>query len=144
MKIVKNTHIGAYAVIIKKNQIALIKKATGAYTGKYDLPGGGIEHKETPIQALHRECMEELAATVTQEQLLETTAINIKWQVKENITEDLHHIGILYLTEIKEDKLKETPDGIDSNGALWMNIDEIEKNSLSPFAYYALNLLGYI
>jgi len=143
MKIIKTTHIGAYAVIIKNNQIALIKKARGAYTGKYDLPGGGIEHNETPLETLIRECSEEIDGTVITAELLDVTAINIKWKIKENLEEELHHIGLLYLTKIKEDKLKETPDGIDSNGALWLNIDTIKKEQTSPFVWYALEKLGY-
>ena len=113
------------------------------YKGKYDLPGGGIEHTETPIQALHRECKEEIEGTVIKEQLLEVTSVNITWQINDNLKEDLHHIGILYKVEIKEEKLKETPDGIDSNGALWMDIDNITKDIVSPFTWYSLQKLGY-
>lgn len=143
MRIIKNTHIGAYAIIIRNNQIALIKKANGAYKGKYDLPGGGIEHTETPIEALHRECMEEIGATVIEEQLLDVTSINVTWKIKENLKEDLHHIGVLYITEIKEDKLKEIPDGIDSNGSLWVPINLLKQDMVSPFTWYALQKLEY-
>lgn len=143
MKTIIKTHIGAYAIIIKNNKIALVKKAIGAYTGKYDLPGGGIEHTETPIEALHRECKEEINGTVVKEQLIDATSINIKWQIKENLEEDLHHIGILYLTEIKEDILKSTPDGIDSNGSLWVEIETLTKEISSPLLWYALKKLGY-
>ena len=55
MKEVKGKHIGSYGLIIKNDQVALIKKARGGYTGLLDLPGGGIEHNETPVEALHRE-----------------------------------------------------------------------------------------
>ena len=55
MKTEVATHIGAYGVILKDNKIALIRKARGGYKGKLDLPGGGIEHTETPEQALVRE-----------------------------------------------------------------------------------------
>ena len=40
--------------------------------------------------------------------------------------EDLLHIGILYKVEVKEDTLKEDPDGLDSNGC---NYYEINKTS---------------
>lgn len=48
MKVEVNTHVGSYSIIIRNENIALIKKARGGYTGKLDLPGGGIEHEETP------------------------------------------------------------------------------------------------
>ncbi len=60
METIVKTHVGAYGILIRNEKIALIKKARGGYKGKYDLPGGGIEHNETPIETLHREIMEEI------------------------------------------------------------------------------------
>ena len=68
-KIVKNKHIGAYGVIIEDNKIVLIKKARGGYIGKLDLPGGGIEHTENPIEALNRELMGEAGVIVEEQNL---------------------------------------------------------------------------
>ena len=51
----KHTHIGCYGIITSNNKIALIKKARGGYLGKLDLPGGGIEHNESPEDTLKRE-----------------------------------------------------------------------------------------
>ena len=136
----KHTHIGAYGIIIKDNCIALIKKARGGYTGKLDLPGGGIEHNETPTETLKRELMEEVGATVTDYKLLDVRSTNIIWNIKENYNEDLHHIGIIYLVSIKGD-IKKRPDGIDSAGADWYDIDTLDIDSLTPFAKYAINTL---
>lgn len=143
MKEVKNTHIGAYAIIVRKNKIAIVLKARGGYTGKYDLPGGGIEHNETPLETLYRECKEEIDGTIIKEKLLDVTSTNIKWKMKSDLIEDLHHIGILYIVEIKEKNIKETPDGIDSNGGLWLDINNITKDNSSPFLWYSLKMLGY-
>lgn len=143
METIVKTHIGAYAIIIKENNIALIKKARGGYKGKYDLPGGGIEHTETPVEALHRECLEEIEGTVIKEELVDVTAVNIKWLMEENLTEDLHHIGILYKVRIKEENLKIDPDGLDSDGAVWLNIATLTKEMVSPFTWYALQKLNY-
>ena len=74
MKIEKNTHVGAYGFIIKDEKIALIKKARGGYTGLLDIPGGGIEHDETPVEALKREIMEEAGVTVSDYDLLTATS----------------------------------------------------------------------
>jgi len=132
--IIKKTHIGAYGIVIKDDKIALVRKARGGYKGKLDLPGGGIEHTESIEEALHRELKEELNATVTKETLYKVTTTNIKWKINSEKYEDLHHIGILYKVEIKEEKIKETPDGLDSEGASWYNINELDINELSPFA----------
>lgn len=139
MKTVTKTHVGAYGVIINDKKIALIKKARGGYKGKLDLPGGGIEHNETPVEALHREIKEEVNCTVVSEKLFDAVSSNITWQMEEELLEDLHHIGILYLVEVKEDNLKEDADGLDSNGADWYKVNELDKKMLSPFAWYVVN-----
>ncbi len=134
----QKTHVGAYAIIIVNNKIALIKKARGGYKGKYDLPGGGIEHTETPIEALKREVIEEIGVNVLNANLFDVTAANIKWQMTENVIEDLHHIGILSETKIDSNNLKIEADGLDSNGAVWLDINDLSEDMLSPFAWYAI------
>ena len=143
MKTIVKTHVGAYGILLRDGKIALVKKARGGYKGKYDLPGGGIEHTETPIEALHREMMEEVSGTVIKEELLDVTSTNIKWLMEENVTEVLHHIGILYLVDIKEENLKIDADGLDSDGAVWLPIEDLKEEQLSPFAWYALKKLNY-
>ena len=141
MKIEVATHIGAYGIILKDNKIALIRKARGGYKGKLDLPGGGIEHTETPEEALVRELQEEAGVTVTKYELFGVPSSNILWQMTEEIKEDLHHIGIINKVEIKEENVKEEPDGIDSEGCNWYDIKELNKEELSPFAKYVVERL---
>ena len=129
MNTVVKTHIGSYGIIIKDEKIALIRKARGGYKGKLDLPGGGIEHTET---------QEEADVTVINKELFDVTSTNILWQMNEDTKEDLHHIGILYKVEIKEDKLKDTPDFLDSEGCNWYDIETLNKEELSPFAKYVI------
>ena len=55
MDYVEDKHIGIYGLSIKDDKILLIKKKTGPYDGKLDLPGGTIEFCERPSEALKRE-----------------------------------------------------------------------------------------
>lgn len=143
MDTIVKTHVGAYGVIIKDNKIILVKKARGGYKGKLDLPGGGIEHTELPEEALKREIMEEVGINIANYKLLDVVATNIKWEMEPNLWEDLHHIGILYTVDTNELFLKNEADGLDSNGANWYNITELNKKELSPFTILALEKLGY-
>ena len=136
----KHTHIGCYGIITSNNKIALIKKARGGYLGKLDLPGGRIEHNESPEDTLKRELMEEVGGIIKGYKLLSVKDSNIVWRVKDNFYEDLHHIGILYIVNIKND-IRKTPDGIDSNGADWYDINTLNMNNLTPFAKYAIAYL---
>ena len=132
------THVGAYGIVVKDNKIALIKKARGGYKGKLDLPGGGIEHTETPEETLKRELKEEIDAEVVSYELFDVSATNIKWEIECDVWEDLHHIGILYKADINTDKLRVEPDGLDSEGANWYEVDSLREEELSPFANFVL------
>jgi len=141
-KIVKNKHIGAYGIIIEKGKIVLIKKARGGYLGKLDLPGGGVEHNENPVEALHRELMEEAGVIVKEQKLLDVFTNNIVWNETDEITEDLHHFGIIYEVKV-EGNLKKEPDGIDSLGANFYDINTLNSNEVTTFVKISLEKLGY-
>lgn len=142
MKIVVNTHVGSYGLIVRDEKIALIKKVRGGYKGLLDLPGGGIEHDETPVEALKRELMEEAGVSVSNFELLTATSRTFQWQDDDYI-EDLHHIGILYKVEVVEELLKEEADGLDSGGCEYYEIQKLRKSEITPFAYEGLVKLGY-
>ena len=143
METIVKTHVGAYGIMIKDNKIALIRKARGGYKGKLDLPGGGIEHTEQPFESLKREIREEAGIGITNYKLLDVVATNIKWEMEPDLWEDLHHIGILYTVETNESSLKSDADDLDSDGANWYNLNELNKTELSPFTIMALEKLGY-
>ena len=142
-KIVVDTHVGSYGVIIRDRKIALIKKARGGYKGLYDLPGGGIEHDETPVETLHRELMEEIGVSIVKAELLDAVSKTFKWDVNDKLIQDLHHIGILYTVEIEGNELKTDADGLDSLGGEWKDIDKVKEEAVSPFTWMALKQLGY-
>ncbi len=142
MEVVKKTRVGCYGLIIKDGKIALIKKARGGYKGLLDLPGGGIEYGETPEETLVRELMEEAGVNVIDYKLLTVTSTRIKWH-DENFNEDLHQIGILYKVELKDYKLKEDGDGLDSDGCSYYDINKLSKDEITPFTRDGLEFLGY-
>lgn len=142
MRVEKNIHVGSYGFIISNNRIVLIKKARGGYKGLLDIPGGGLEHNENPLEALFREINEETGLLVTEHKLIDVVSKTFSWQMEKDVIEDLHHIGILY--EIKTTgNLKLEPDGIDSNGANWYEIRDLNKEILTPFVIDGLEKLGY-
>lgn len=140
---IKKMHVGVYGVVINDDKIVLIKKARGGYKGKLDLPGGGIEHFEVPNETLIRELIEEVGVMATEYNLLDVTAVNIKWEMEKDLWENLHHVGILYNVCINSKDVKKDADGLDSNGADWYFIDDLSKDNLTPFAIYGLEKMGY-
>ncbi len=106
--------LGAYGLVIKNNKILLIKKFSGPYHGKLDLPGGTIAFCERPEDAL----------------------------VKVHHTGIFFKVSN-YNNEIKREvKVDEVND--DSLGAEFYDIDKLSKKELSAIAIMELEKLGYI
>lgn len=63
----------AVAVIVDQHQRILItrREAKTTYAGLWEFPGGKLEHRETPADALVREINEEVGLTVLQYQFLD-------------------------------------------------------------------------
>ena len=139
-------HLGAYGLILNNDSIILIKKVGGPYNGKLDLPGGTIEFKETPEEALKRELKEEVGIEVTDYDLFDANSVNFEWNHKGQI-ENIHHIGIFYkINSYKNDLLENIDiDNIndDSMGAKYYKIEDLKRNELSNIAILELEKLGY-
>ena len=139
--------LGAYGLIIKDNQILLIKKFGGPYDGKLDLPGGTIEFCERPEDALKRELMEEVGIEVVDYLLFDADSVAFEWQFKENVLIKVHHTVIFFKVLCYNKKIKkeiivdEVND--DSLGADFYEINKLSKDELSAITIMELEKLGY-
>lgn len=140
-------HLGVYGLIIKDNKIVLIKKKTGPYDNKLDLPGGSIEFGEKPEEALKREFLEETGIEIKGYQLFDANSVLIDW-VKENEIIKVHHVGIFYKIIEHSNKIKKNIEIDDQNddslGADFYDIDNLKKEELSQITIFLLEKLGYI
>lgn len=130
-------HIGIYGIYLKDKTILMIKKNRGPYTGKLDLPGGSIEFGESLENALRREISEETGSKIQKMNFLSNEDYTCQY-IKEGVLKDFHHIGIYYSVDLDTDALLTTPDGHDSDGAIFVPIHEITVNNTSPIAYKAI------
>lgn len=139
-KLITKTHLGVYGSIISDGKILLIKKARGPYTGLYDLPGGSQENGESYLDTLKREIMEETGCEV-----IKTKNERFKSIIFSDFTVEsgekgvLQHSAVLYDVEIKGNP-KTTGDGLDANGAVWVDIKSLNDNNATPYALIAAEL----
>ena len=142
----KYRHLGSYGLIIKNDKILLIKKITGPYDGKLDLPGGTIEMGEKPIDTLKREMMEEVGIEILDYQLFDVDSISFDWKFNDQII-NVHHIGIFYkivhYQGMINNKIEITKENDDSLGAEFYEINKLRKDELSKIAIMELEKLGY-
>lgn len=134
-------HLGVYGIVVRGNEILLIKKARGPYKGLFDLPGGRIEPGETIELALKREFQEEVAGKVGEQKFICVAEYMCEYDDVEGIRKSSHHIGLYYKVDVEIKNLKSQPDGLDSDGAVWFQLP-LSKEMLAPIIQKPLELLG--
>lgn len=139
MQINKN-HFGVYGIILKDNNILLIKKSRGPYKGKLDLPGGRPELNETHLETLIREVIEETGVVIIEAELFNNYKIIVTYNNESGIEETIHHTGVVYLVKSYNDSKILTDMHIeDSLGAEWYKIKNLTHEILSPFAFFVIS-----
>jgi len=134
---ITKTHFGVYGVIICDKKILLIKKARGPYTGLYDLPGGSQEQGEDYLTTLKREIMEETGCIVlTADNERQKSIIFSDFTVQSSETGVLQHNAVLYDVTVSGTP-RVSGDGLDSNGAIWVDIDDLSNQNATPYALIA-------
>jgi len=78
----KNPKATVTAIIIKENKILLLKRNQKPFKGQWDLPGGYMQEKETPKEALKREIKEEFAIDDVQLTFMKTLPGISLWKKK--------------------------------------------------------------
>ncbi len=136
---IKKQHLGVYCLIFSPdNELALIHKKRGPYTGLLDLPGGSIEYGEDVEEALRREVLEETGLTVEGLSLRNAISFNFEYQEEEQPC-NLFHIGIIYEGSVdKKEQLRPTVTDLDASDAEWIPLGALEEDKVSPLLWNVL------
>jgi 8-oxo-dGTP pyrophosphatase MutT (NUDIX family) len=136
-------HVGAYGVLARDGRVLLIHKTRGPYAGRWDLPGGKLEHGESPEECLVREVHEETGVRARGFLFggIHTGVIDF---VGEEGPLSLHHLGLLYyiphfeaeqrMQDSIDDMTHESEDNI-----RWLRISDLKEEELSPLAWKSLH-----
>jgi 8-oxo-dGTP diphosphatase len=136
----KHTHVGVYGIAFNNGQVLLVEKQRGPYSGKWDLPGGGIENGENSIETLTREFGEECGHKVLESKLIEVLNNRIEYVNSEKQLEELTLVSIIYLVSVEEYertvKDRIILDTEDVSDFRWVGISEVEILPLTPIATF--------
>ena len=123
----------AYALVVMAEEILLTRLAGGS--DLWTLPGGGIDHGETPLQAVHREVYEETGLTLTTGALLDVDSLRFTGQAPDGRLEDYHGIRIVYSGSVPRTAGPEVVEvGGTTDMAAWIPLERVERFSLSGLA----------
>lgn len=130
---VTRSHKGVYGIIRRNNQILVIRKARGPYTGLYDLPGGSPEPGETEEQTVAREIKEETNCDlISYQNKREKTIFFSQFTKASGEVGCMQHTGVLFDVDVAGEPTTKG-DGLDSDGAIWIDIDTLSSQNATPF-----------
>jgi 8-oxo-dGTP diphosphatase len=121
------TRIGAYAVVVVDDRVLLTENSalTNA-PGTWSLPGGGIDHGESPLQTLVREVWEETGHDLVDPVLVDVGSARFTGRSPGGVLEDFHHLQIVYtagVTDVREPVVHDL--GGSTAAAAWVPLGEV-------------------
>lgn len=97
----RTQRLGAYAVAIDDGMILLTRISAAGYpAGWWTLPGGGVDHGESPHDALRRELHEETGLQALSSRLVDVHDVHVVEQGRDDRYEDYHGVHLLYAVEV--------------------------------------------
>lgn len=125
--------VAVYGLIRRADQVLLVRNsARGPYPGGWSLPGGGIDHGESPRAALEREVYEETGLGCAIGTVLEVADSHFEGTAPSGRHEDFHTVQIIFEAAAEGD---EPPRVTEVDGttdeAAWIDLAKIESGELA-------------
>jgi ADP-ribose pyrophosphatase YjhB (NUDIX family) len=134
----KRQRIAAYGVCCDAEGRLLLARASSSLTlqGRWFLPGGGVQHGESPPQSLRREIEEESGLTVELGPLLDVLS-DVRTLPDGT---SLHTVRLVYRVESWSGTLRPESDGT-TDAVGWFSPDEVAAMPLARYARDAVERL---
>lgn len=119
--------VAAYVLCVRDRSVLLTRNSPRAvHSGRWALPGGGIEHGEDPRDAAIRETWEETGLRVQVGALLDVTSVHFTGVAPSGRLEDYHSIGLIFRAECEDDgEPRVLEDEGTTDAAAWMPLDDV-------------------
>lgn len=97
----RTQRLGAYAVVVHEGSILLTRISPAGYpAGTWTLPGGGVDHGESPHAAVLRELYEETGMRAVSSRLVDVHDVHVVAQGRGDRFEDYHGVHLLYAVAV--------------------------------------------
>lgn len=121
--------VAAYAVVAVDAHVLLTEYAAGILpvAGQWALPGGGIDHGETPLEAVVREVHEETAHVLRDVRLADVGCDRFTARSPAGRLEDFQSIQVIYVAGVEEVREPEVLDvGGSTSRAAWVPLRDLD------------------
>lgn len=96
--------LAAYALVVRDDHVLLTRiSARGFHSGSWTLPGGGVDHGESPRAALVREVREECGLECTVGEVVEVHDVHFGGTAPSGRHEDFHAVHLVFAATVPAD-----------------------------------------
>ena len=128
----RTQRLGAYAVAYRTDadgaDLLLVTRISpvGYPAGYWTLAGGGVDHGESPHDAVRRELHEETGLTALSAQLVDVHDVHVVERGRNDGYEDYHGVHLLFRTVVDDSVEPHVVEvGGSTDVACWVRVDEI-------------------
>jgi ADP-ribose pyrophosphatase YjhB (NUDIX family) len=128
----RRQRVAAYALAVRDDRVLLSRiSARGAHPGSWTLPGGGVDHGESPRQAAAREVREETGLTAVVGDLLDVHDLHFSGTAPDGRHEDFHGVHLVFATKVDDSA---EPRVVEQDGTTdavaWVPLADIESGAV--------------
>lgn len=138
--------VAAYALLRRDDSVLMCRLSARVPFDGWALPGGGIDHGESPRDALRREVHEETGLHVEPGRVLDVYSHHFVGRSPAGVLEDYHGIGLIFDADLAPSSYDVEPRVLEVDGstdlARWVPVDEARRLPLTGAARFGLRLLG--
>jgi 8-oxo-dGTP diphosphatase len=122
--------LAAYALVLRDEQVLLTRNGTPPRAGSWSLPGGGIEHGETPTTAVAREVLEETGLVATVGELLGVHDEHFTGTAPHGREEDFHGVHLVFATEVSGGEPQVNDAEGTTDAAAWVSLADVASGAV--------------
>ena len=99
----RRQRVAAYALAVRHDRVLLARiSARGAHPGAWTLPGGGVDHGESPREAVAREVREETGLSAVVGDLLDVHDLHFSGTAPDGRHEDFHGVHLVFAATVDD------------------------------------------
>jgi len=133
-RVERRQRAAAYAYVVRDDAILLTRtSALAPDPGTWHLPGGGIEHGESPVETVVRELAEETGLRGTTGDLLTVRDHHFTGTAPSGRQEDFHAIAVIYRASVEEGEPRVVEQGGTTEAVAWVPLADVTAGSLPVY-----------